>query len=397
MRILVLTYFFRPDLSAGSFRATPFVESLSRLAPAGTAIDVITTRPHRYHSFKAQDAAPEHGVHAGASVTRIALPGHKGGFVDQPRSFMSFAYQALRQTADIGYDLVFATSSRLMTAALGARIARAKGARLYLDIRDIFADTMREVLSRKAAAATRPFFEAAERWTIGSADRVNLVSRGFADYFTKRYPRQRFSYITNGVDDEFTDVARTMGRSPRDESAPLTILYAGNMGAGQGLDVIVPALAARMGHSCRFILIGEGAHRPALLAALAAAGVNNVEVHGPMQRDALLRAYGQADVLFLHLNDFEAFKKVLPSKVFEYGALGKPVLAGVAGYAAEFIRSEISNAAVFEPCDVEGAITAFRKLELRDTPRPEFVERFSRRKVSDALAADVLDLLAAPQ
>ena len=64
-------------------------------------------------------------------------------------------------------------------------------------------------------------------------------------------------------------------------------------------------------------------------------------------------------MLFLHLGAHAAFEKVLPSKLFEYAALGKPVLAGVAGFAARFVREEISNAAVFPPCDVAGAVRAF--------------------------------------
>ena len=69
----------------------------------------------------------------------------------------------------------------------------------------------------------------------------------------------------------------------------------------------------------------------------------------PVKRDELIEIYQSADVLFLHLNDFDAFKKVLPSKIFEYAATGKPIWAGVAGYAAEFITSKIENSAVFFP------------------------------------------------
>ena len=49
---------------------------------------------------------------------------------------------------------------------------------------------------------------------------------------------------------------------------------------------------------------------------------------------------GSTDVLFLHLNDYSAFRKVIPSKIFEYAATGKPIVAGVSGYAAEFLRHE---------------------------------------------------------
>ena len=61
-------------------------------------------------------------------------------------------------------------------------------------------------------------------------------------------------------------------------------------------------------------------------------------------------------------------------------------------YAAEFIRSEITNAAVFAPCDGAAAMQTFRKLELRDTPRQDFIEKFTRRRIMSAMAEEILAL-----
>jgi hypothetical protein len=83
---------------------------------------------------------------------------------------------------------------------------------------------------------------------------------------------------------------------------------------------------------------------------------------------------------------------VLPSKVFEYAALGKPVWAGVAGYAAKFIREEVANSAVFSPGNVAEAVKGFESLELTDRPRPEFVARYARANISRAMADDVFAL-----
>jgi glycosyltransferase involved in cell wall biosynthesis len=129
-----------------------------------------------------------------------------------------------------------------------------------------------------------------------------------------------------------------------------------------------------------------------LESALAAQGVDNVELRVPVSRAALIDAYRAADVLFLHLGSHAAFEKVLPSKLFEYAALGKPILAGVAGYAARFIHEEIGNAAVFAPCNVAAALIAFDSLQLMDRPRPEFVAKYARVNIARAMADDVLKL-----
>lgn len=393
MKILVLSFYFRPDLSAGSFRAAALVAALSNLAPPGSQIDVITTLPNRYHSYAADPAdSPAREEHAGLSITRIPLPQHKSGFVDQSKAFLTFARSAIKRTDGGEYDIIFATSSRLMTAVLGAWIARRQKAALYLDIRDIFVDTIKDVLPRKAAWVAGPVFFQLERWAISRAAKVNLVSAGFAQYFSSRYPRQRFSFFTNGIDEEFLtkETGESTCRATTAGDRPLTVLYAGNLGDGQGMHMIIPRLAQRMGPRVRFKIIGDGGRKPALEIALSAMGVTNVELLPPLKRDQLLKAYRAADVLFLHLNDYDAFKKVLPSKLFEYAALGKPVWAGAAGYAAEWITSEISNSAVFQPCDVNSAVRSFDTLTLADEPRPAFVAKYARANISRDMAADIL-------
>lgn len=390
MRILFLTFYFRPDLSAGSFRATALVAALREVVPPGSQIDVITTLPNRYHSFTADAALNEE--HDGMWISRIALPKHRGGMLDQSKSFIAYFRDVLRRTAEREYDIVFVTSGRLMSAVLGALISRRKDAKLYVDIRDIFVDAIKDVFPRKVSWVIAPIFSVLEKWAIERADKVNLVSLGFAEYFSERYPHQQYSYFTNGIDDEFVAAAPTKS-SPSynsDKNLPLSVVYAGNLGEGQGLHSIIPDLAKIMGHRVRFKIVGDGARKRALETSLAELGVSNVELLSPVNRVALLETYRAADVLFLHLNNYEALKKVLPSKLFEYAALGKPVWAGVTGYAAKFVTSEISNSAVFHPCDVAGAVRAFETLEIRDTPRRDFIEKYARPKISMDMAKDIL-------
>ncbi len=391
MKILVLSFYYRPDLSAGSFRTTPLVEAIARDMPAGSSIDVITTLPNRYRSFEADAPALERA--GDVTITRVALPPHQSGMLDQSKAFLAFARGTMRAVHGQQYDIVLATSSRLMTALLGAWIARQKSARLYLDLRDIFVDTIKDVVAKPVARVTKPFLSLIERWTVNRADKVNLVSAGFAQYFRSRYPRQHFAFFTNGIDDEFLTVARTSDRAPRDGADQrLLVLYAGNIGEGQGLHVILPPLAQRLADRVRFQIVGDGGRLPELEEALRAAGVTNVELCSPVGRAVLLDMYRGADVLFLHLNDYEAFEKVLPSKIFEYAALGKPMWAGVSGYAAEFIRAEVTNSAVFPPCSVSEAVLSFERLIIEDRPRADFLEKYSRARISRQLSEDVLSV-----
>lgn len=393
MRIAILSFYFPPDLCPGSFRASALLEALLAAVPPGSQIDVITTMPNRYSKFSVQAQQTEQ--RPGVTIRRISLPAHQSGMLDQSKAFLAYARGAIALSgAAADYDLVCATSSRLMTAALGAWISRQHGIPLYLDIRDIFVDTIKDVLPRRMAVLAKPVFAALESWTMRRARKINLVSAGFGDYCASRYPKQQYSFYTNGIDDEFLAVGPGGGAGPAGAKAPpLSVVYAGNVGEGQGLHAILPGLAQRLRGRVRFTVIGDGGRRTALENALADAGVDNVVFLPPMKRLDLIAAYRAADVLFVHLNDYDAFKKVLPSKLFEYAATGKPIWAGVDGYAAHFVSTEISNAAVFHPCDVDGAIRAFERLLLEDEPRGEFVAKYARSNIAKEMANDIVGLL----
>lgn len=384
MKLLLLSFYFRPDLSAGSFRTSALVEALLA-ADETLEIDVVTTLPNRYSSFSSE--APELEESPRLRIHRIALPRHQSGMRDQSVAFLRFAMAAMKIARRTRYDMIYATSSRLMTALLGTAMSWRQKSPLYLDIRDIFVDTIEDVLPR-FAWATGAIFAPLERLAIGRAKAVNLVSRGFEPYFAPRYPRKQFRYFTNGVDDEF--IGLTMPVPTRAEGEPLRVLYAGNIGDGQGLHAVLPKLARALTGRVHFRILGDGGRRPALEAALAASGVDNVEIMPPVNRGRLIEEYAAADVLFLHLNDYPSFLKVLPSKLFEYAATGKPIWAGLSGYPASFAQKEIPNAAVFYPCDPEAGVAALQTLQLTPTDRADFVTTYGRRKIMKDMATDML-------
>ncbi|OPA92721.1 glycosyltransferase WbuB [Pseudomonas fluorescens] len=392
MKLLILSFYYQPDLSAGSFRTTALVGALLEQLPENAHIELITTLPNRYSSFSTQAAELEE--HPRLTIRRIALPPHKSGMVDQAKAFLVYANAVRKSVRNQRYDLIYATSSRLMTAALGALMARTKRTPLYLDIRDIFVDTIKDVLSKNKVWLLKPALSLIERFTIHSAQKVNLVSEGFLPYFKLRYPDQRYSTYTNGIDDEFLNAQPVA--EEKSSNQILDVVYAGNIGEGQGLHNIIPQLAKQLEGKLRFRVIGDGGRIELLKEALATQGCTNVELQKPVKREQLIEAYQSADVLFLHLNDHDAFRKVLPSKVFEYAALGKPIWAGISGYAASFVSEHIENAAVFAPCDAAAGMQAFETLNVMTCPRHAFVERFGRDRIMREMSKDILSLTGTP-
>jgi hypothetical protein len=386
-RILYLSFYFEPDLCAGSFRNSPLAKELAKQVRGKAIIDVVTTLPNRYKTF--DTSAPAFEEHDNMIINRIHIPTHKSGFTDQINSFKTYFFEVKKIIKDKNYDLVFASSSRLFTAYLGYTIAKKQNIPLYLDIRDIFTDTMKDVLKSKALkAGVLPVLNVIEKKVFNYASHINLISGGFKSYFDK-YNSSAFSSFSNGIDPEFMNLSAT----PVVNKDQYLITYAGNMGEGQGLHKIIPQAAKALGDKYKFLVIGDGGVKQKLVDGLTEAGVTNVELRGPVSRKELLAIYDQSDFLFLHLNDYEAFKKVLPSKIFELGAYDKPIIAGVAGFANQFIADNIPNRILFLPGDADDMVNQLKTYTYTTGFRQNFLQNFTRENINKKMAESILSYL----
>jgi colanic acid biosynthesis glycosyl transferase WcaI len=105
------------------------------------------------------------------------------------------------------------------------------------------------------------------------------------------------------------------------------------MGVKQGLDVILDAAGGRRAQSdLLYVLVGDGARRAALEARVRAERLSNVRIIPLLERDKFHRLLALAD-LCLVTQQQSVSDIVFPSKVVTLLAVGKPVIASVAGHS----------------------------------------------------------------
>jgi len=385
MKILFLTFYFEPDLCAGSFRNTSLFKELLNQIDDGVEIEVVTTHPNRYSSYKAEAQSIEK-LNENITINRIKVPEHNSGIKGQILSFMNFYIETRKLVNNKHYDIVYASSSRLFTALLGSKIAREKEANLYLDIRDIFRETIVDVLdNRILKIGLNLILRPIEKYTFGRANHINLVSEGFKSYF-KKY-KTNFSFYTNGIDDIFLENNIEIKEEGKEKKI---VVYGGNIGKSQGLDIIIPKLAREFKDTLEFWIIGDGGAKELLEKNLL--GIDNVKLIPPVSRDELITYYHKADFLFLHLNKQEAFERVIPSKIFEYSTFDKPIIAGVSGFANKFMNEHISNIILFEPGDVSDVKNKLSSYKYKVQKRRVFIDEFSRKSINVQMAKSILNV-----
>ena len=398
MKIVFFTFYFPPDLSAGSFRSIAFSQSLKKMLNPVDKIDIITSHPNRYktHLVEAQDLEFDEMI----TIHRINVPSHTGTMFSQGYAFLIFSFYSFNLCRKIKPDFLIGTSSRLMTAALTWISAAYLKKRYFIDLRDIFSETISDIFIQKnklLGLITKFFFIKLEKYVLNSAAGVNVVSEGFPEYFENNgIDTSNWFFFPNGVDQDFVGFSAKEARlkkNIKNIKNSKTILYAGNIGKGQGLEKVIPDIAKSLGLEYQIKIIGDGGAISILKDLVNKENIKNVELIPPVGRIELTQYYLEADILFLHLNDIPAFERVLPSKIFEYAALGKPIIAGLSGYSANFMKTNIPHAQVFAPGDYKNAVKCIldsANIKVSRSIVNKFISEYLRVSIMNELAQEVI-------
>ena len=232
-----------------------------------------------------------------------------------------------------------------------------------------------------------------ENIILGRASGINFVSKGFHKYFKNYLSKEsKLYYFTNGIDKIFLDNTITKSNKIK-KNKKINILYAGNIGAGQGLDKLLPDLALKNKSKFFITVIGDGSKRNQLLNKIRINKIKNIKISPPIHRDKLIEEYKKADVLLLQLNKYDSLNLTIPSKIFEYGSLGKPIVAGVSGYTEKFIKKNLSYSITFKSNDVfscTNAINKSIKLKIMNKDVKLFRSKFSRMSIMENMAKKVI-------
>ena len=299
-------------------------------------------------------------------------------------------------------DVVIATSPQFFAGWAGVPAHLAHRVPFVLEIRDLWPASITAVGAMDRGAAVRAL-EWLERTLYRAADRIVTVGEGYREQLVARgVPAAKIDVVTNGVDADLfyprdpDPAVRARWGLPADA---FVVVFAGTIGMASGLDVALRA-ARRLREAGRadiaFLLVGDGAVRAELEAAARAQDLDNVVFTGMVPRPELPAVLAAADACLVHFKRREIFATILPSKLFEDAAMGKPILLGFEGHAAALVR-EADCGICFTPEDDAALAAAVERLaadpaearRLGDNGRRYVLERFDRR----VLAHDYLTVL----
>lgn len=325
--ILIISQYFPPDITAASFRLGELARFLFRSGKVD--VGVLTTTPHRIVLQGAQHFIPE------SKVCRIEV--NSTNRFAQYYEFLRKGKQFLHSSDD--YDYMLVSSPPISVFQLVKK--RKKDMRIILDIRDLWPDTPVAAGKLKRGIIYK-YFKAYERNMYKKADAITAVSKPMAAYIEEMVPNKNIQVIYNGIPREDYERAFHNQEDERRSKEHLKIVYAGNVGLLQGMEVIPEAVSLVKDLDVTFEIIGDGV----LKSQLQEKTGESAFFIEPMPREQLIQyLYKEADVLFFNLKKDPILEKTIPSKLFDYLLQAKPIITGIKGEGREIL--EQTGAAVF--------------------------------------------------
>jgi glycosyltransferase involved in cell wall biosynthesis len=242
------------------------------------------------------------------------------------------------------------------------------------------------------------------RWVYRRMDRIAVLSPGFKRILIERgVPEEKLDVIYNWADEAAVGDAGT-APPPGFPTEGFRVLFAGNIGKAQALDAVLDAakLLEERGSRARLVFLGGGVEVPRLSARATELGLSNVVFFPPVPMSRVGSYLNSADALLVHLRKDPLFRITIPSKTQAYMAVGKPIIMGVEGDAADLVERS-GGGMLTEPENAESITAAIATLaaagdaELKAIgarAKDFYARELSVRAGVDRFARVFLDLIA---
>lgn len=373
MRIQIIAPHFAPDNAPTGSVITEVTHGLAEL---DHSIEIITSVPwYREHRIEAGWDAKVHQCETTdwGRIRRLhPFPTDKSNIPARALAFGGFSLLAasVAATSNFDPDVVLAMSPPLTLGHAGWISAKRHKVPFVFNIQDVFPDVAVELGVLSGSRAIR-FFRGMERQLYKAADAVTVLSEDLAENVGLKLAhglRPKVRVIPNFVDTSAIEVSdptqtdTTNGyRKEFDLVGKLVVMYAGNVGFSQSLELILGAAREFTGRSdIVFVINGDGSARAQFEAS--ASDLSNVRFIGYQPVDRLGEVLAAGDIHLVPLKRGLARSSV-PSKFFSILAAGRPVLASVdPGTELDSLIEATRCGMVVAPDDQPAFTEALRKL-----------------------------------
>jgi glycosyltransferase involved in cell wall biosynthesis len=272
----------------------------------------------------------------GVKIRRVPLKRRRGGLLGYLYQYLAFLVASsaiiVRRMFSQRYDLVYVHNMPDFLVLSGL-IPRMFGAKVILDLHDPMPELMRTIYGFEPDALAVRLLKFVEKRSLALADRVVTVNHACAKLFAARScPAEKIVVVMNSPDEGiFKSREGQSGERTASGDRPFVVMYHGSLVERNGLGLAVDALeiARKSVPNAELHVYGaQNAFLDSVMDSVRSRGLASaVHYMGSRPLEKIVEAIQECHVgiipnlknIFTELNT--------PTRIFEYLALGKPVIA----------------------------------------------------------------------
>lgn len=342
MKVLIISQYYYPE----QFQINDIAPELVK---RGHDVTVLTGLPNYpegniFPGYENKDCDEE--FINGVRVIRCNIIPRKRDALHLVLNYLSFAINAKRQVKSLKdkFDVVLCYQLSPVTM-LSPAVCYAKKHKVPLICYclDIWPESALGMLKNKRNIIYA-FLKRISKHLYSHCDRILVTSKPFIDYFNMLgIEKRKLHYLPQHADSSYLKIDMTA-----EDDHTIDFMYAGNMGKGQTLEVIVQAVKM-IDKKKKFLvhMVGDGSNRSELQKMVDELSLSDKFVfYGNQKRESMPKFYKKADVLLLTLRGDNFVGNTMPGKLQTYMTIGKPIFAAINGAAAEVIADSECGACV---------------------------------------------------
>jgi len=394
MKLLLVSQYFWPE----SFSINEIAKSL---VDKGIELEVLTGKPNyprgkTFSGYRAWGLQREY--HDGIHINRIPLLPRGDGGWRLALNYLSFIFSGLLFSPWLlrrkKFDVIFIYAPSPILQALPAIfIGKLKNCPVALWVQDLWPDSLSATGHVKNNWILK-LVEFVVRFIYRHTDLILVPSRAFEAPVRKLATDSPIVYQPNTIGDVFAESTGSEIPFISGLEEGFSIMFAGNIGTAQAVDVIVEAaLLLKENADIHFVVMGDGSCREEMLKSVRHQGLVNVHLPGRFPAEMMPGFMHKASALLVTLTDRPIFSMTVPNKIQAYMAAGRPIIACLNGEGARLvIEAEAGLAAPAEDGKALAEtilhlyrLSASERKKMGDNGRNYFQEHFNHEHLVDQL------------
>ncbi len=335
MKVLIVTQYFYPE----TFRVNTLAKEL---VSRGHDVTVLTGYP-QYPKGEIYEGygfdKPYEKIWNGVKIERVKMRprGHNAiGLLLNCITYVTEANKWIKKCTE-KFDAVYVLEVSPVTVGLPALTYKKKfGTPVYFNVQDLWPENVEEILGIHNKIVIGVINKIVDK-IYRESDKILCSSNGFVENIANRgVSRDKLVFWPQFC--EKPDFVNA--RKPECyEDGFFNIVFTGNIGDAQGLDLLLDAAALLKDEAVRWYIVGDGRARERLEKRVADEKLSEcVHFMGRVSETEANNYVRFADCAYLSFKDSKLFDLTIPAKLQTYLACGTPILGAVGGDSARIIR-----------------------------------------------------------